>query len=184
MSFTYYGMNEKEQKNMVFTLDTNDIFEGGITDGIYEVVIDKVIPKATPGGTEYVQFDLIVRNDVDQKFKNVHIFHSVWKAKATGKYNPKAFNTIGKACRMQNGKVYNNFDEMLADFEKRVCKVKVKNETSTRDGKTYENLNVKEWGETQLIQCMHSFKTADNSDMSVSQQQAAGIQVDADNLPF
>ena len=167
---------------MAFTLDTNDVFEGGIQDGIYEVVIDKVIPKTTPGGTDYVQFDLIVRNDVDQKFKNVHIFHSVWKAKATGKYNPKSFNTIGKACQMQNGKVYNDFNEMLADFEKRVCKVKVKNEVSTYQGKTYENTNVKEWYPTQLTQCNHSFKTADN--MSVGQMQNAGIQVSEDNLPF
>lgn len=169
---------------MAFTLDTNDVFEGGITDGIYEVVIDKVIPKTTPGGAEYVQFDLIVRNDVDQKFKNVHIFHSVWKAKATGKYNPKSFNTIGKACQMQNGKVYNDFNEMLADFEKRVCKVKVKNETSTYNDKVYENLNVKDWGATQLVQCNHQFKQQDTSGMSVSQQQNAGIQVNADDLPF
>lgn len=167
---------------MAFTLDTNDVFEGGIQDGIYEVVIDKVIPKTTPGGTDYVQFDMIVRNDVDQKFKNVHIFHSVWKAKATGKYNPKSFNTIGKACQMQNGKVYNDFNEMLADFEKRVCKVKVKNEISTYNGNTYENTNVKEWYETQLIQCNHSFKTKDN--MTVGQMQSAGITVSEDNLPF
>jgi len=167
---------------MAFTLDTNDVFEGGITDGIYEVVIDKVIPKTTPGGTDHIQFDMIVRNDVDQKFKNVHIFHSVWKAKATGKYNPKSFNTIGKACQMQNGKVYNSMDEILADFEKRVCKVKIKNENSTHDGKNYENVNVKDWGTTLLTQCNHKYKSTDN--MSVSQQQAAGIQVTDENLPF
>ena len=166
---------------MTVTLDTNDVFEGGIKDGMYEVIVDKVIPKVTPSGAEYVQFDLIVRNDINQKFQNVHIFHSVWKGKETGKYNPKSFNTIGKASQMQNGKAYNSFDEMLADFEKRVCVVKIKNETSTYNGKTYENTNVKEWLPTTFMQCNHIFKEKDNA---TGTQQGTNVQVKDDDLPF
>lgn len=167
---------------MAFTLDYNDVFEGSLQDGIYEVVINKVIPKVTPGGTEYVQFDLIVRNDVEQKFKNSHIFHSVWKAKATGKYNPKSFNTIGKACQLQNGKVYNSFDEMLEDFEKKVCRVRVKNEIDTYQGKTTENTNVKDWVQTELVVCNHQFKAENNTGGGTSQPNT--ITVNEDNLPF
>lgn len=171
---------------MAFTLDTNDVFEGGVQDGTYEVVVNKVLPKTTPGGTDYIQFDLIIRNDFNQKFKNAHVFHSVWKSKETGKFNPKAFNTIGKACQMQNGKTYNSFEELLKDFERKVCKVTVKNETSEYNGKTYENLNVKSWAESAVPNCQHQFKAAstDTSNMSVNDMQSAGIEVSEDDLPF
>jgi hypothetical protein len=167
---------------MGFSLDFNDTFEGGVQNGTYEVVIDKVLPKTTTGGTEYVNFDLIIRNDFDQKFKNAHIFHSVWKSKETGKYNMKSFNTVGKACKLQNGKSYKSFEELLQDFEKKVCRVTVKNETSEYNGKTYENLNVKGWAESTAPACRHQFKAKDN--MTVSDMYQGGIEINDDDLPF
>lgn len=143
---------------MGFSLDFNDTFEGRIQDGEYEVVIAKVLPKTTTNGVEHISFDMIVRNDIDQKFKNAHVFHSIWKAKETGKYNMKNFNTIGKAAQLQNGKTYNSFDDLLADYEGKTLKVKVKNETSDYNGKTYENLNVKAWLPTAFPNLQHQWK--------------------------
>lgn len=165
-----------------FSLDFNDTFSGSVENGTYEVVVDKVMVKTTTGGTEYVNFDLIIRNDFDQKFKNAHIFHSVWKSKETGKYNMKSFNTLGKACKLQNGKTYKSFDELLQDFEKKVCRVTVKNETSQYDGKTYENLNVKGWAESNVPVCRHQFKAKEN--MTVSDMMAGGVEITDDILPF
>src|SRR5690625_4732385 len=101
-----------------FNLDFTDVFEGpsNIRDGWYEVVIGRCNEDATPSGAEYTEFDLIIRNDVDQPHKNQHIFHKVWKARADNKYNMKSFNTIGKACRLRNGKTYKSFEELLQDF--------------------------------------------------------------------
>jgi hypothetical protein len=169
---------------MGFSLDFNDTFEGGVQNGTYEVVVDKVLPKTTSGGTEYVNFDLIIRNDFDQKFKNAHIFHSVWKAKDTGKYNMKSFNTIGKACKLQNGKSYKSFEELLQDFEKKVCRVTVKNETSEYGGKTYENLNVKSWAESTVPACRHQFKAKDDMTVSDMFNNNGSIDITDDDLPF
>ncbi len=168
-----------------FSLDFNDTFEGSqIADGTYEVVINGVKEDATRGGAEYIEFDLIIRNDVNQKHKNQHIFHKVWKSKDTGKYNMKTFNTIGKAVQLQNGKTYKSLQELLDDYVRKTAIVNVKNETSEYNGNTYENLNVKYWAQTKFPNLQHEFKSKDKDNMTVSEMQSAGIQVKEDDLPF
>ena len=93
---------------MTFQLNHDDTFEANIPDGEFEVVIKSVEENVTQGGAEYCQFDLVIRNDIEQPNKNNHIFHKVWRTKATGEYNPKSFNVIGKAAQLPNGKVYSS----------------------------------------------------------------------------
>jgi hypothetical protein len=172
-----------------FSLDFNDVFEGQgkIVDGDYEVIINRCSEGATPGGAEFIEFDLIIRNDVDQAHKNMHIFHKVWKAKDTGKYNMKTFNTIGKACQLQNGKSYKSLEELLGDFYKKTAIVNVKNEESEYNGKTYNNLNVKYWNKTKTSGCNHQFKQSDSKDnasKTISELMAGGVEIQDDDLPF
>jgi hypothetical protein len=169
-----------------FSLDFNDVFEGtgSIADGDYEVVVNRVSEDATPGGAEYVEFDLIIRNDVDQASKNMHIFHKVWKAKDTHKYNMKTFNTIGKACQLQNGKSYKSLEDLLNDYVKKTAVVNVKNEESEYNGKTYNNLNVKYWNKSKLTGPLnHQFKS-NNDSKTVSELMSSGIDIKDDDLPF
>ena len=87
---------------MGFQLDQNDVFEGfqKIEDGVYEVIIDHASEDATKTGAEFTNFQMTIRNDLDQPFKNQKIWERVFKAKATGKYNMIMFNTIGKAAQL------------------------------------------------------------------------------------
>lgn len=180
-------------------LDFNDVYEGTgkIEDGTYEVLVNKCAEGATPGGAEYIEFDLIIRNDVDQASKNMHVFHKNWKAKSDGKYNMKSFNTIGKACKLPNGKTYNSLDELLFDFVGKTAVVNVANEESEYNGKTYNNLNVKYWVATALNGHNHVKQAPKPKTGSTPQQGsyqrvdedpfAAGsgpIQVSDDDLPF
>src|SRR5690625_7551378 len=71
------------------------------------------------------------------------------------------FNTIGKACQLQNGKTYNSFDELLKDFEGKPALVFAKNEENENNGKTYNNLNVKMWNKTKFPDVQHQFKGKD-----------------------
>src|SRR5699024_11845723 len=95
-----------------------NVFEGfqKIDDGVYEVVIDHASEDATKTGAESTNFQMTIRNDLDQPFKNQKIWERVFKAKATGTYNMMMFNTIGKAAGLQSGKTYNSFEELLEDF--------------------------------------------------------------------
>lgn len=165
-----------------FSLDFNNVIEGGIKDGIYEVVIDHATEDATPGGAEFTNFQMTIRNDLDQPHKNQKIWHRVWKKKDTGQYSMVMFNTIGKAAGLQAGKVYNSFQELLDDFRGRPVQVYVKNETSEYNGKTYENLNVKQWKPTKFPDVQHQYKQSNNQTQSNNNPFDTNIQ-DSD-LPF
>lgn len=167
---------------MGFQLDQTDVFEGGIKDGKYEIVVNRANEDATQGGTEYAELDLIIRNDLEQQHKNQHIFHKVWKAKATGKYNMRMFNTMGKACQLQNGKQYNSMDELLQDFVGKAAVVTVKNEESEYNGQTYQNLNVKQWEQTKFPNVQHQYKQGESN--NTAQTSGGPIEVNDSDLPF
>lgn len=172
-----------------FSLDFNDTFTGGkVEDGTYEVIIERVNEDATPSGAEFTNFQMVIRNDIEQKFGNMKIWERIWRAKATGKYNMMMFNTIGKAAQLQSGKTYQNIDELLADYVGKALKVTVKNEKSEYNGKTYENLNVKKWENTEFPNIQHQFKNSGNNTGGQAPQTGNtpidNTQVEAEDLPF
>jgi len=162
-----------------FTLDFSQANDGNIADGTYEAVINHVNEDAASTGSEFLNFDLIVRNDIDQPYKNSHIFHRIWRAKATGKYNQGMIMAIAKAASMQNGKHYNDFDDFMDDYAHQPVKVTIKNETSEYNGKTYENVNVKRWQTTDFPQVAHQWKKG-----KAPNQAPDNIKIDNEDLPF
>ena len=167
---------------MAFTLDFSQASNGTIKDGTYEAVIFNVLEDATPGGAEYMNFDMIIRNDVQQSYQNAHIFQRVWRAKDTGKYNAAMINTIAQAANLTDGKSYQSLKDLMNDFINHPVKVTVKNEKNEYKGKTYNDLNVKRWGKSDYPNVQHQFKagvkktqpTVPNTDTAV----------DDDDLPF
>lgn len=175
---------------MGFNLDFNNTFEGfsKIEDGVYEVVIDHAAEDATKGGAEFTNFQMTIRNDLDQPHKNQKIWERVFKAKATGTYNMMMFNTIGKAANLQSGKTYNTFEELLEDYRGKPLQVYVENETSEYNGKTYENLNVKQWKPTAFPQVNHQWKQSNDSNNQSNndpfKNNGGEITIQDDDLPF
>ena len=171
-----------------FNLDFENVFEGfqKIDDGVYEVVIDHASEDATKTGAEFTNFQMTIRNDLDQPFKNQKIWERVFKAKATGTYNMMMFNTIGKAAGLQSGKTYNSFEELLEDFRGKPLQVFVQNETSEYNGKTYEHLNVKQWNKTKFPQVQHQFKQSNDSNGNNNAGPFNGNQpnINDSDLPF
>lgn len=171
------------------SLDFNNTFEGfeKIEDGTYEVIIDHAREDATPNGAEFTNFQMTIRNDLDQPHKNQKIWERIFKAKATGKYNMMMFNTIGKAAGLQSGKVYSTFDELLEDYKGKPIQVFVQNETSEYNGKTYENLNVKRWNQTKFPDVQHQFKQGNQSNSNENKSTnpfGDSPQVNDSDLPF
>lgn len=173
---------------MTFQLNHDDTFEANIPDGEFEVVIKSVEENVTQGGAEYCQFDLVIRNDIEQPNKNNHIFHKVWRAKATGEYNPKSFNVIGKAASLPNGKVYSTLPELFQDFIGRPVRVRVKNEKSEHNGTIYENLNVKQWIPTRIqgaVRHVHKEQQAKQAaDQAFSIPPDHQLNIRDEDLPF
>jgi Protein of unknown function (DUF669) len=177
---------------MAFQLDHDNIFELNVPDGEYEVFINSVGENVTQNGSEYIQVDLIIRNDVSQPSRNGHIFHKIWRTKATGEYNPKNFNIIGKAAELPNKKSYHSMEELFDDLRGRPVRVKVKNEKSEYNGKEYENLNVKAWEKTKIDGPIRHVKK-EQQQQTQQQTQRAGndgffggsqITIRDEDLPF
>lgn len=166
---------------MPFTLDFSKANNGTVADGTYEAVIFNVLEDATPGGAEFMNFDLIIRNDVDQKYQNAHIFQRVWRAKDTGKYNAGMINTIAQAAGMDDGKSYQSLEDLMSDFIDHPVKVNVKNEKNEYKGKTYDDLNVKRWNKSDYPNVQHLFKKAP---VKPQPKNNADTTISDDDLPF
>src|SRR5699024_2295247 len=108
----------------------------------------------------------------------------IWKAKATGKYNMRNFNTLGAAIQDQlKNTSFNTLEELFQEFRGKALRVQVKNETSEYNGKTYENLNVKQMRKTKLPVIQHHFK----DDQKPNEKNPIGnssANVQENDLPF
>lgn len=45
------------------------------------MIISSAVFKETNFGTEYIKMPLLIRNDVEQKFQNAFIWHTIWNKK-------------------------------------------------------------------------------------------------------
>ena len=160
---------------MNFEINYDEAYEdnGLIAEGIYEVIVAKCEERETKAGTVRIGLQLTVRNDVDQRCKNKVIFENVWKAKATGEYNMRQINTIGKALKIANGKKYNGLNELLKDFEGKTAKVTIKHEEY--NGNT--NARVKNWDNSKFSTCNHVWKVKEDDFVAADTMQE-------DDLPF
>lgn len=162
----------------MFKIDyDNTMGDGMIKPGEYEVVVNSAKEDVTMGGTVHISIDLVVRNDIEQPYKNAHIWVKIWKGKETGIYNSAIINTIGMALSIPNGKNFASLDDLLADLEKKVCKVKVKHEEY--NGKT--NVKVASWLKTGLSTCNHTWEKGRNNERATS---GFGQEVPLNDCPF
>ena len=163
----------------MFKMNHEEAFEGysEIKDGEYEVIITQAMENSTPGGAEFLDIRLQIRNDIEQPSQNAYIFYKIWKSKEKNVYSSVMINTLGKNCRMQNGKEYKKMQDLLDDFVYKTLRVKVKNEETEYNGATYTNLNVKKLEETKFAKCNHKLKSENHAE-SIAQE------IEDDDLPF
>jgi len=145
-----------------------------IPKGEYEVVITKIEERTTQKGATGLNFTLVIRNDVEQKYKNRLIFHTLWKRREPTQadmsvqgYSFKQVMQLAKAVRLPSGKSYETVYSLCDELGGRVMRVTVGHREY--DGRTYEE--VKYMSESNFPECRHVFKTAVTSD-TVAQRPA------------
>ncbi|ANZ70351.1 DUF669 domain-containing protein [Pediococcus claussenii] len=169
-----------------FDLDFSEIKDMNVTDGSYEAVINGVYEDATKGGAQFINLDLIIRNDLkEQKFGNAHIFTRIFKSKDTQKYPIGMIMQVAKAAGMKDKSHFDSLDDYFQKLWHRPVLVTVKNEESEYNGKKYENLNVKRWEESKFPDVQHKFKESkqDNSSDPFANN-GESIDISDDMLPF
>lgn len=148
-----------------------------IEDGTYEALIVSVGEDATKNGSQFMNFNLVIRKDIDQKFKNFHVWQRIFRSKADDTYPMRWINQIAKNAQMENGKKYHSYNELMDDFWNRPVKVTVKNEKSEYNGKTYENTNIKNWAPTDFPNVQHKVKDPFNAT-------AKAAEITDEDIPF
>lgn len=110
-----------------FTYDATKVSEtsGVMKKGVYEVVVNNVEQRFSNNGTECMSFDLIVRNDVNQEYKNKHVFHNVWTRKDTKQYSPAAITRICMALGIENGAHFASIEEFFDECKGKTMKITV-----------------------------------------------------------
>lgn len=158
-------------------------------DGTYEAVIAGLKEDATKSGAQFMNIDMIIRNDIsDQKFKGHHIFRRIFVKKDTGKYPKGMLMSLAKASGLPDKFHFESFPEdYFAKLYHRPILITVKNEESEYQGKTYHNLNVKKWEVSKFPNVAHKFKSDEINKAAANAQagmNADSIDISDDSLPF
>ncbi|MCW6680855.1 DUF669 domain-containing protein [Aerococcaceae bacterium NML130460] len=164
---------------MVFTIDHNKAQEyGTIADGTYEVFVSNVGEQFTQNGRTYIQAQLTIRNDVQQKYQNASVFHKIWSPKETNQLTSTNYQTIAKQLGVPTGTRYNSMDDFWKDLLHRTLKVTV----STKESGGYTNTNVTKFAASDIQgQLLHKDK---NGALVTAVVQGSSIDIAEDDLPF
>lgn len=136
---------------------------GPIPEGEYEVVIRNIEERTTKNGATGINLSLVIRNDVEQKYKDRYLFHTLWKRKEPTEadmqvqgYSFKQIMILAKAAKLPSGKAYENVQQLCEDLLKRPLRVTVEHETNDYNGKTRENIRY--INESKFPECRHVYK--------------------------
>lgn len=121
-----------------------------VPDGWYEVTFFLVTLGASNNGSEFIDFNLLIRTDVNQLMKGQHIHLPLWRSRKTNKYSHYRLIQMAKACDLPT-KNYRNLGEVMREFQGRKARVKVVNESHYVNGMTYEDLTAVSWEPTQQV---------------------------------
>lgn len=178
----------------MFKTDTNKATEGGTLkpEGDYEVVILKAEKATTPNGKEKLAFRYVIRNDVDQKFKNGLIFDDIWKKHEPNEddlsvdgFNYGQLMALARAARLPDGKEYESLDAFLAELVGKPLKVHLYHDP--RNGKMNEKVDKRY--PTDFPDVKHVQKTSASSVSGYAAPPAADFAVQTaaaidDDYPF
>lgn len=169
-------------------------------EGEYECIIVKCEERTTKNGATGLNFAYVIRNDVEQKFKNGYIFDTLWKRKeptdADKSVNGYGFNQImalGKAAQLSDGKDYGSLDEFINELKNKPIRVTIEHEEY--NGKMQERASYK--NPTKFPDVKHIAKEKSNTAQTTyaaqptasfapiqAQQQEFQELTDDEDLPF
>ncbi len=181
---------------MAFRTDTSKKQENGLKpEGDYEVMIDHWERSVTPNGAMCIDFTYVIRNDIEQGYKNGLIFHAVWKKKeptpddltAEG-YNFNQLMAIADAAGLPANADYESFDAFLNTLVGKPLKVHLYHDPY--NGKIREKVN--KHFRTNFPEVKHKPKDKPAAANTASTTSAAAVAANSipapaasnDNYPF
>ena len=164
---------------MAFRTNSSKANEGSFSlkgEGYYEVLIENYKVSQTQNGKQYIGFRYVIRNDVQQKYQNGLIFHSVWKKKEPNEDDMQVegfhfgqLMAIAQAARIPDNQEFAGLDEFLKALCGKAVKVHLYHDTY--EGKTREKIDFHQTTEHPEIK--HKPKTAPAADGAYAAKPAA-----------
>ena len=169
----------------MFTTNYKDLYEL-ISEGKYEAIIDSASLDYTYFGTEYIKMPLVIRNDVEQNFQNIFIWHTIWKKKEPEEcdlecdgYPVKQLQKICKACGVPENKEFKDLKDLLDFFVGKPVLVGVKHETYNDK----KQVKVTFFAPTKFPEVKHEYKKSEPESQQVSAAKASNV-IEEDDLAF
>ena len=159
-----------------FSTDYSEVKDdeyGLIPEGVYEVIIRNIEERTTKKGKTGLNLSLVIRNDVEQKYKDRYLFHTLWKRKEPTPadmqvqgYSFKQLMQLAKSAKLPSGKAYETVQQLCEDMLKKPLKVTVGHETTTYNDKEETREIIKYINESKFPECNHVFKEKKTSAVS------------------
>ncbi len=151
---------------MPFNTDYSEVKEGtgGIMPiGEYEAIIKYAGEDTTKSGTVYINVTVVIRNDVEQKFKNKYLWHKIWHRKeptpadiALGGYSSKQIMSLSKAAGLPNNQKYESLSDWGDQLKNKPVRITIEHENDL-EGRPREKV---QWvNESRCLPCNHVWKT-------------------------
>ncbi|WP_373742602.1 DUF669 domain-containing protein [Jeotgalibaca porci] len=175
-------------------LERNTGFEA-LPKGNYEVIITKPTIKSSKAGREYINMQLVVRNDLDKvtnlentnaKYHNRVVFASIFTDKETNQYNTEDLLYYLDAVQVPEGteiKDMQHYLDLIADKPVRVYVTQSENEYQG-EKQIQNNVWANSVEKSQFPQVNHVFKDKTITDPFSNNQQPIDESEISKNLPF
>lgn len=128
--------------------------------GTYEVIIEDACIDYTKGGTEHISITFVLRNDVDQKYKNRRIFHQIWRRKEPSPsdlecdgFPNQQIQQISKNVGLPNGMSIKSFDDWFELLIGKVAEITIRHE----DYNNQTNAKVGYINPSKFPDCEHKY---------------------------
>lgn len=147
--------------------DLQDHSYGPLPEGDYEFVIKSVAENATKSGAESIQFNLVVRNDLDQampetngKYHNRQLWVDEWKRRATNQYEVNNLMYFMQAAGIPEGTPINTIEDFYQIMTGKPVRIHITVEDNTYNGKTTQVNRPApwDWQQTKFPQVNHQWK--------------------------
>jgi hypothetical protein len=173
-----------------FSTDYSDVDEGGvIPEGEYEAIIKYAGEDVTKETQKvYINVTMVIRNDIEQQFKNKYVWHKLWHRKEPspadlncGGYSSKQINSLSKAAGLPNNKKYDSLADWCEEIGGKCVRVTIEHEEYK--GKT--QAKVKWVNETKHPECRHVWKTTDATGNEIPESTGELPEIEPEEeLPF
>lgn len=115
-------------------------------EGDYECIIQNIEERTNKNNKTWLNIAMVIRNDIQQNYKNAYIFHTLWKRKepteADKQVNGYGFGQVmalGKAAGLPDGKEYDSLQQFCEELVSKPLRVTLKHEEY--NGKTQERVS-------------------------------------------